>query len=158
MDEAESGRVADRPQFRRMLEAASRPDAPFQEILVWKFSRFTRKREHAVAFKFLLSKWRVALDRVEIITSFARDLGELLRSNEITKSRAFIHSFVRGIRVRPDRSTFPYPIPAPENSPIGNADAAEVAHNDPVMRTGHVGGPHCPPPRLSTLTVDEVRI
>ena len=34
VDEAESGRVADRPQFRRMLEAASRPNAPFQEILV----------------------------------------------------------------------------------------------------------------------------
>ena len=49
IDEAESGRVADRPQFRRMLEEATKPDAPFQEILVWKFSRFTRKGEHAVA-------------------------------------------------------------------------------------------------------------
>ena len=51
IDEAESGRVADRPQFRKMLDAASEADAPFEEILVWKFSRFTRKREHAVAFK-----------------------------------------------------------------------------------------------------------
>ena len=56
VDEAESGRDADRPQFRRMLEAASQPDAPFQEILVWKLSRFTRKREHAVAFKSLLRR------------------------------------------------------------------------------------------------------
>ncbi len=47
VDEAESGRIADRPQFRRMLDEASRPEAPFREILVWKFSRFTRKREHA---------------------------------------------------------------------------------------------------------------
>ena len=44
IDEAESGRVANRPQFRKMLEAASRSNAPFREILVWKFSRFTRKR------------------------------------------------------------------------------------------------------------------
>ena len=27
---------------------------PFREILVWKFSRFIRKREHAVAFKSML--------------------------------------------------------------------------------------------------------
>lgn len=47
INEAESGRDADRPQFRKMLDEASGPDAPFREILVWKFSRFTRKREHA---------------------------------------------------------------------------------------------------------------
>ncbi|MXX28053.1 MAG: recombinase family protein, partial [Caldilineaceae bacterium SB0668_bin_21] len=51
VDEAESGRVADRPQFRRMIDEGSKASAPFQVILVWKFSRFTRKREHAVAFK-----------------------------------------------------------------------------------------------------------
>ena len=34
IDEAESGRDADRPQFRRMLDEASRPDAPFREILI----------------------------------------------------------------------------------------------------------------------------
>ena len=50
VDEAESGRIADRPEFRKMIDEASKPNAPFQEILVWKFSRFTRKREHVVAF------------------------------------------------------------------------------------------------------------
>ena len=54
VDEAESGRVADRPQFREMIEEGSKPQAPFEVILVWKFSRFTRKREHAVAFKLSL--------------------------------------------------------------------------------------------------------
>ena len=54
VDEAESGRVADRPEFRKMLDEAAKPKAPFKEILVWKFSRFTRKREHAVAFKSML--------------------------------------------------------------------------------------------------------
>ena len=56
VDEAESGRTANRPQFRRMLDEAAKPEAPFKEILVWKFSRFTRKREHAVAFKAMLRK------------------------------------------------------------------------------------------------------
>ena len=54
VDEAESGRIADRPQFRKMLDEASKTTSPFHEILVWKFSRFTRKREHAVAFKSML--------------------------------------------------------------------------------------------------------
>ena len=34
VDEAESGRIADRPQFQRMLDEASKPEAPFQEILI----------------------------------------------------------------------------------------------------------------------------
>ena len=70
VDEAESGRIADRPQFRRMLDEASKSEAPFQEILVWKFSRFTRKREHAVAFKSMLRRRGV---RVVSITEQADD-------------------------------------------------------------------------------------
>ena len=38
VDEAESGRVADRPQFREMIEEGSKPKASFEVILVWKFS------------------------------------------------------------------------------------------------------------------------
>ena len=56
MDEAESGRIADRPQFRRMIDEGGRNNASFQVILVWKFSRLTRKREHAVTFKSMLRR------------------------------------------------------------------------------------------------------
>ena len=34
VDEAESGRIADRPEFRKMIDAASKASAPFQEILI----------------------------------------------------------------------------------------------------------------------------
>ena len=79
VDEAESGRIADRPQFRRMLDEASKPEAPFREILVWKFSRFTRKREHAVAFKSMLRRRGV---RVVSITEHADDspTGKLMEA------------------------------------------------------------------------------
>ena len=79
VDEAESGRVADRPQFRKMLDAAGGPDAPFEEILVWKFSRFTRKREHAVAFKSMLRHRGV---KVTSITEHADDspTGKLMEA------------------------------------------------------------------------------
>ncbi len=33
VDEAESGRIADRPQFRRMTNEGGRSNAPFQVIL-----------------------------------------------------------------------------------------------------------------------------
>ena len=79
VDEAESGRIADRPQFSKMLDEASKPEAPFREILVWKFSRFTRKREHAVAFKSMLRRRGV---RVVSITEQADDTptGKLLEA------------------------------------------------------------------------------
>ena len=79
IDEAESGRVADRPEFRKMIEEASKPEAPFREILVWKFSRFTRKREHAVAFKSMLRRKGI---RVISITEQAEDnpTGRLLEA------------------------------------------------------------------------------
>ncbi len=77
VDEAESGWVDDRPQFNKMIEEARSPDAAFREILVWKFSRFTRKREHAVAYKSMLRKRGV---RVVSITENADDTptGKLL--------------------------------------------------------------------------------
>ena len=34
VDEAESGRVANRPQFREMIEEGSKPESPFKEILI----------------------------------------------------------------------------------------------------------------------------
>ena len=79
VDEAESGRISDRPQFQRMLDEASKPEGPFKEILVWKFSRFTRKREHAVAFKAMLRRRGV---RVVSITEQADDTptGKLLEA------------------------------------------------------------------------------
>ncbi len=79
VDEAESGRIADRPQFRTMLEEAGKADAPFKEILVWKFSRFTRKREHAVAFKSMLRRKGI---RVVSITEHADDTptGKLMEA------------------------------------------------------------------------------
>ena len=70
VDEAESGLVADRPQFREMIEEGSKPKVPFDVILVWKFSRFTRKREHAVAFKSMLRRKGI---RVVSITEQAED-------------------------------------------------------------------------------------
>ena len=101
VDEAESGRVADRPQFRRMLDAAGEAGAPFREILVWKFSRFTRKREHAVAFKSMLRRRGI---RVTSITEHADDsptgklMEAIIESVDDFYSENLAQEVMRGLR------------------------------------------------------------
>ena len=101
IDEAESGRVADRPQFREMIEEGSKPKAPFEVILVWKFSRFTRKREHAVAFKSQLRRKGI---RVVSITEQAEDnatgrlLEGIIESVDEYYSENLAQEVVRGMR------------------------------------------------------------
>jgi len=56
VDEAESGRSIDRPAFKQMIVAARQKPAPFEFILVWKLSRFARKREDSIIYKSLLRK------------------------------------------------------------------------------------------------------
>ena len=109
IDEAESGRVADRPQFRKMLDEASASDAPFQEILVWKFSRFTRKREHAVAFKSMLRRRGI---RVTSITEHADDtptgklMEAIIESVDEFYSENLAQEVTRGMREAASRGFF----------------------------------------------------
>ena len=60
-----------------MIDEASRPQAPFREILIRELSRFTRKGEHAVTFKSLLRRKGT---RVVSVTEQAEDnaTGRLL--------------------------------------------------------------------------------
>ncbi|MCE2457133.1 MAG: recombinase family protein [Dehalococcoidia bacterium] len=101
VDEAESGRIADRPQFRKMLDEASKSEAPFREILVWKFSRFTRKREHTVAFKSMLRRRGV---RVVSFTEQADDtptgklLEAIIESVDEFYSENLAQEVTRGVR------------------------------------------------------------
>jgi site-specific DNA recombinase len=76
VDEAESGRTADRPQFQRMIAEAGRASRPFQKVLVWKFAR---SREDAIVFKSLLKKHGL---RVESITESSDDspTGKLMEA------------------------------------------------------------------------------
>ena len=56
VDEAESARTADRPQFQRMIAQAKQKQAPFSVVLVWKLSRFARNREDSILYKALLRR------------------------------------------------------------------------------------------------------
>ena len=57
MEKGISGKKADkRPEFMKMISAAKQKPAPFQAILVWKFSRFARNQEESIVYKSLLKK------------------------------------------------------------------------------------------------------
>ena len=109
LDEAESGRVADRPQFKEMIDEGSKPNAPFEIILVWKFSRFTRKREHAVAFKSMLRRKGI---RVVSITKHADDtltgklMEAIIESVDEFYSENLAQEVVRGMREAASRGFF----------------------------------------------------
>ena len=84
-----------------MLDEASKPEAPFKEILSWKFSRFTRKRENAVAFKSMLRRRSV---RVVSITEQADDtptgklLEAMIESVDEFYSENLVQKVIRGMR------------------------------------------------------------
>ncbi len=59
IDKGESGKVAKRPEFQRMITDAKQKK--FQIILVHKFDRFARNREDSVIYKSLLKKYKIEL-------------------------------------------------------------------------------------------------
>ncbi len=56
VDEAESGKSANRPAFQDMIRDAKNSPPPFTGILVWKLSRFARDIETSIVYKSLLKK------------------------------------------------------------------------------------------------------
>ncbi len=149
VDEAESGRIADRPQFRRMLDEASKPEAPFLEILVWKFSLFTRKREHAVAFKSMLRRRGI---RVVSITEHADDtptgklMEAIIESVDEFYSENLAQEVVRGMREAASRGfwmTTNAPLRLPPRLRPGRGQEAPQAGTQPAPRRR--GPPHLRP-------------
>jgi len=76
--EAVSGRsAAKRPEFNRMIAVAKGKPAPFDVILVWKFSRFARNREDSIVYKSMLRK-DCGIDVVSISEALGDDNTSVL--------------------------------------------------------------------------------
>ena len=89
----------------------------------------------------LSSERRQFLDSADTIATFAAEMSDFLKTSELTETRAFVHSFVKEVVVKPGRAAIVYSIPTPEDSPIGGADAAEIALNGEVRKSVRYGGP-----------------
>ena len=88
-----------------------------------------------------LAERRAILEKVETIAAYAKDMGEYLKTSELTETKAFIRSFVKDIRISPGKASIAYTIPMPDDSPIGPANIAEMALNGPVITAVGVSGP-----------------
>lgn len=77
IDEGISGRTASkRPAFLRMIQLA-RTEHPFQQILVWKFSRFARNRQDSIFYKSMLRK-DCGIDVISITEPLNQDPTSIL--------------------------------------------------------------------------------
>lgn len=84
-----------------MLDEASRPDAPFKEILVWRSPRFSRLRENTAALKSMLRRRGI---RVVSTTEHADDtltgklLEAIIESVDEFQSANLAQEVTRGMR------------------------------------------------------------
>ncbi|WP_434310949.1 recombinase family protein [Hominifimenecus sp. rT4P-3] len=78
VDEGISGRKAEkRPAFMRMIAMARQKPRPFDQILVWKFSRFARNRQDSILYKSMLKK-ECGIEVVSITEPLGHDPSSVL--------------------------------------------------------------------------------
>lgn len=78
LDEGISGRSADnRPSFLRMIQTARKKPKPFDQILVWKFSRFARNRQDSIFYKSMLRR-ECGIDVISITEQLSDDPTSIL--------------------------------------------------------------------------------
>lgn len=78
VDEGISGRKAEkRPAFQRMIGTAKIKPAPFEIILLWKFSRFARNRQDSIVYKSMLRK-QCGIDVISISEPLGDDNTSVL--------------------------------------------------------------------------------
>ncbi|MFC1979428.1 recombinase family protein [Chloroflexota bacterium] len=109
VDEAESGKTSDRPEFREMITQARRSEKPFDIILVWKYSRFARNREDSILFKAVLRKAGVQV--VSITEPFedtptGRLLEAMIESLDEFYSTNLGEEVIRGMRESASRGYY----------------------------------------------------
>ena len=89
----------------------------------------------------LLKERQQFLDSADTIAAFAAEMSDFLKTSQLTETKAFVGSFVKEVVVKPGRAAIVYSIPTPDDSPMGGADAAEIALNGRVMNSVRHGGP-----------------
>ena len=78
IDEGLSGRNASkRPAFLQMISAAKEKPKPFDQILLWKFSRFARNRQDSIFYKSMLRR-ECGIDVISITEPLSPDPTSIL--------------------------------------------------------------------------------
>ena len=109
VDEAESGRTADRPAFREMVSMARHSPRLFDVVLIWKYSRFARSREDSIVYKTMLRKSGIQV--ISITEPFedtptGRLLEAMIESLDEFYSANLGEEIVRGLRESASRGFY----------------------------------------------------
>ena len=88
----------------------------------------------------VLAERRQYLDSADTIATFAEEMSEFLKDSDLTETKAFVHSFVKEVQIKPGKAAIIYSMPTPEDSPLGGADTAEIALNGGVRKSVRHGG------------------
>ena len=128
----------------QVIETTDIEMAEASDLIVELRERKEKLEVAAEEARGLLSERRRFLGSADTIATFAAEMSDFLKTSELTETRAFVHSFVKEIKVKSGKAAIVYSIPTPEDSPIGGADAAEVALTGRVRSTVQSGGPGCP--------------
>lgn len=74
VDKGISGKKASkRPSFMEMISRAKQKPAPFEAILVWKFSRFARNQEESIVYKSMLRN-KCGIEVISITENIGGDI------------------------------------------------------------------------------------
>ncbi len=109
VDEAESGRTADRPAFREMVSMARHSPRPFDAVLIWKYSRFARSREDSIVYKTMLRKSGIQVIAITELfedTPTGRLLEAMIESLDEFYSANLGEEIVRGLRESASRGFY----------------------------------------------------
>ena len=89
----------------------------------------------------VLAERRHYLDSADTIATFAEEMSEILATSDLTETKAFVHSLVEEIQIKPGKAGIIYSTPTPDDSPLGGADSVEIALNGGVRKSVRHGGP-----------------
>jgi site-specific DNA recombinase len=109
VDEAESGRTADRPAFKEMLSLARAKRPPFEAVLVWKLNRFARNRVDSITYKALLRNKNIKVISINEPlddTPSGRLLEGVIESIDEFYSASLGQDIKRGMRENAQRGFF----------------------------------------------------
>ena len=90
--------------------------ADFTPRIRQHWDRQERLEYSAEQARAALAQRRAALDDVNTIAAYARDMSEFLNESELTERRAFIETFVKEIVVMPGDALLRYTIPISQST------------------------------------------
>ena len=138
IDEAKSGRVADRPGFQEMIKDGISPDPTFDAIIVWKLNRFARNVKDMIWYWDLLEEHGIKVISVMepmLVGATGRLMRNVIASFDEFFSENMASDIKRGMKQAVERGYWiGYPAPLGYEA-VKVLDGSEDEENDNKKKT-----------------------